>query len=338
MSIARESIGSSSFHSRPTECPACSVPGPFSSPFPTDPFRLYECPACALVFLFPQPGANELESLYGEKYYGEGRKKFVWVIEAGIAALTRLKWRKLQPLLGPGDRLLDVGCGRGTLVKLARASGYEAYGVERPFPQQPSLPFVSYQELTECKFPDCHFQVVVLWHVLEHLPDPPATLREIGRLLRPGGWLSVAVPNFGGAQARASGRHWFHLDLPRHFWHFRKPTLESLLKRQGICVTRCSTLSVEYDWFGALQSWMNRLARDENRLYSLLKGEQAPSLMERVARLLIAAALALPALGSALWDGARGQGGTLTLTAQKATDRGRDSDLSRGWRRQEPVP
>ena len=269
------------------------------------------------MFLFPQPGDFELDHLYDESYYGKGRRKFTKILEAGIAALTLLKWKRMRPLLGPRDRLLDVGCGRGTLVRLARSAGFEALGIERHFPDAPFSPNVYYHDLTDGAFPAGHFQVVVLWHVLEHLPDPLANLQEIHRLLQPGGWLSVVVPNFGGAQAQASGRHWFHLDLPRHLWHFELPALEELLERAGFRIAHRATLSLEYDWFGTLQSWMNRIARNDNRLYSLLKGKLAASPADQLAQLSLAAALALPALAGALWDASRGQGGTLTLLAPK---------------------
>ena len=269
------------------------------------------------MFLHPLPGEAQLNALYSENYYGKGRRKFAGFLEGIIAQLTLLKWKRLQVLLGRGDRVLDVGCGRGTLVKLARSAGFEAYGLERHYPDSPFSPHIFYHDLTESGFLDNQFQVVVLWHVLEHLPEPAESLREIYRLLKPGGWLSVAVPNFGGAQARASGPRWFHLDLPRHYWHFEAHSLEGLLERSGFRITHRATLSVEYDWFGTLQSWMNRVADNDDRLYSLLKGKLQAPLGAKAGQLALAAALAGPALASALWDAARGQGGTLTLLARK---------------------
>ena len=269
------------------------------------------------MFLYPQPDGKELDELYNESYYGKGRRKFSSALEHLIESLTLLKWKRLRPLLGPGGRLVDIGCGRGTLVHLARSAGFEAYGLEKHFPGTPFSPNVFYHDLTECKFPDNHIQVVVLWHVLEHLPSPLATLEEIYRILQPGGWLSLVVPNFGGTQARASGKNWFHLDLPRHFWQFELPTLERLLERAGFSIRRRATLSLEYDWFGTMQSWMNRVANDGNSFYYLLKGRSGKTSGAQAKQFSLACALALPALASALWDAAGGQGGTLTLLAQK---------------------
>jgi len=273
-----------------------------------------------LVFLHPQPSPDQLVALYDESYYGEERQKFAGIIEAAIQSLTRLKWNRLQPLVARGERMLDIGCGRGTLVQLARSAGREAYGLERPFPGAPNAPHIMYRELTECRFPNDHFQVVVLWHVLEHLSSPLTTLQEIHRIMQPGGWLSLAVPNFGGAQAKASGPHWFHLDLPRHFWHFELPALERMLKYARFNIGSRSTLSFEYDWFGTIQSWMNRGAANQNRFYAMLQGKRSGSAVSRAMQLSLACALAGPALATTLWDAARGRGGTLTLLAQKPSE------------------
>ena len=317
MSIALEYTGSSSSSKLPAGCPVCGASGTFASPFAAEPFHLFRCAVCGLVFLHPLPGADELERFYTESYYGQGRRKFAGALESAIRTLARFKWNRLRPLVHPGERMLDIGCGRGTLVQLARAEGVEAYGLERHFPGAPESPHVFYRDLQDCDFPDGHFQVVVLWHVLEHLPSPRTALQEIHRILRPGGWLSVAVPNFGGSQARASGRHWFHLDLPRHFWHFEPATLERMLEEAGLGVKRRSTLSFEYDWFGTIQSWMNRAAKNENRFYAQLQGKPAGSAASRARQLSLACALAGPALASALWDASRGRGGTLSWLAQK---------------------
>jgi SAM-dependent methyltransferase len=270
------------------------------------------------VFLYPHLSEAELASYYDESYYGEERKKFLSPVQAGVSALAGWKWGKLRPLLGPGDRLLDIGCGRGTLVKSAREAGFEAWGIERSSSVGHQLPWVLDKSLPECNFPDNHFQLVVLWHVLEHLPDPLAALREICRILKPGGRLSLAVPNYGGAQAKASGARWFHLDLPRHIWHFNPSTLQKILLRTGFEVPRYRTFSFEYDWYGTLQSWMNRVLGDDNGLYLLLKGNSKKSFAKQLLPLAEATALALPALASALWDAARREGGTLSVTARKS--------------------
>lgn len=295
----------------------CSSAGPFVVRPSPEGFHLFECSACGVVFLFPLPSEAQLASYYDKNYYGTDRKKFHSPIEIAIAALSAMKWNSLRPMLIPGGRIMDVGCGRGTLLRHARDAGFEAIGIERPSDVGHAVPGVIYKSLPECNFPDDHFQLVVIWHVLEHLPDPLSMLQEIHRILKPGGRLSLAVPNYGGAQARASGADWFHLDLPRHFWHFRRPSLQALLARSGFQITTCSTFSFEYDWYGTLQSWMNRAWHDDNRLYAVLQGAESMPVSKNLFRLGAASLLAIPALASTLWDSARGDGGTLTVTTRK---------------------
>ncbi len=286
-SIDPESTGSSSSSDLARVCPVCAAEGPFPLAAAQNRFRLQECLHCGIVFLYPIPESGELNAYYTQDYYGEDRQKFHSVLERGILSLTRWKWNRLRPLFSPGDRMLDIGCGRGVLVQLARQADVEAYGLERHYPGAPNRPHVIYQDLADCDFPPAHFQGIVIWHVLEHLPDPVAALRRIHELLQPGGWVSVAVPNYGGAQAGASGPEWFHLDLPRHIWHLRPQVLERMLSRAGLRVMQRRTFSFEYDWFGTLQSWMNRWTGNNNRLYAMLKGEGGQSAGEKLSNLLL---------------------------------------------------
>ena len=79
---------------------------------------------------------------------------------------------------------------------------------------------VGVQDLDELIADGVSFDAVVLWHVAEHLHDPATTLRNVASLLRPGGVLMIAVPNFGSPEAKIGKAGWFHLDVPRHVFHF----------------------------------------------------------------------------------------------------------------------
>jgi SAM-dependent methyltransferase len=92
--------------------------------------------------------------------------------------------------------------------------------------------------LEEAGYPDAHFDVVTLWHVLEHLPSPRRTLVEVKRVLKPGGTLICEVPNEHSLQSRLLGKHWFHLDPPRHLYAFSPTTLRRVVRAAGLAVLR----------------------------------------------------------------------------------------------------
>jgi SAM-dependent methyltransferase len=83
------------------------------------------------------------------------------------------------------------------------------------------------------------FEVLTLWHVLEHLPNPAAVLQRVRALLRPGGWLFVSLPRFDSLQASIFRSHWYAFDdVPRHLYHFSKSSLDRLLREAGFAIQR----------------------------------------------------------------------------------------------------
>jgi SAM-dependent methyltransferase len=125
--------------------------------------------------------------------------------------------------------------------------------------------------LKDAEYPTGSFDQIIIWHVLEHVSDPVGTLREAHRILKPGGRLIVAVPNFSSLQARCTGAAWFHLDLPRHVHHFPLPALRQLLTLTGFQVRSVHHFSLRQNPFGWIQSLMNRFGSfPRNGIYALL--------------------------------------------------------------------
>ena len=125
--------------------------------------------------------------------------------------------------------------------------------------------------LVDAGYPEAHFDQVIIWHVFEHLLDPRRTLEEIHRVLKPGGRLILAVPNFSSFQARATGPAWFHLDLPRHLYQFPLAALDQLLERVGFAVESEHHFSLRQNPFGWVQSLLNFVpGLPRNGLYTLL--------------------------------------------------------------------
>jgi SAM-dependent methyltransferase len=155
-----------------------------------------------------------------------------------------------------------------------------------------------------------------MWHTLEHMLDIHSMLLNIGRLLKPGGKLIVAVPNFGGLQARIFGSKWLHADVPRHLYHFDAKALLHCLGAAGFSVEQKWHQEFEYDLLGWSQSTLNRIMPYANVYFDCLtgKGKRYGKLITMygcvVGSLMTLLFLPAVALGTLC-----GQGGTLVVVA-----------------------
>jgi len=269
----------------PDEAPACpACEGRASRPsliFEGLEGPLRVCEGCGLGWIHPLPSPDEIQGFYPRAYYGDLGAKFAPTVEAWVRLVAQRHVRFLSRRLPEGGRILDLGCGRGLVLSALADRGFEVHGFERSEAAlqgvDPRAKLRVAPRLADAAYPDACFDQVQLWHVLEHLPDPVETLTEIRRILRPEGQLVVAVPNFGSLQARWAGPAWFHLDPPRHLYHFTMPALRTMLARCGFGIRSSHHFSLRQNPFGWVQSALNRSPRlPRNGLYVLLHGRQGP--------------------------------------------------------------
>ena len=288
------------------------------------------CAGCGLGRFAPMLSPAEIASFYPDEYYGAPGSKFVSVIEWGVRIVASRHTGFLSAGLAPGARVLDVGCGRGVILGPLADRGFEAHGVELSeaavHGADPRAQMRIASDLTAAGYDAESFDQIVIWHVLEHLLDPRATLEECHRILKPGGRLVVAVPNFSSWQARIAGAAWFHLDAPRHLYQFPLAALRRLIDRCGFECGRTHHFSLRQNPFGWIQSLQNRVDPERpNRLYTALHGSTRQSGAGGASRLATALWLALgslPGLVLALAAAACRSGATVHVVAQRSDARG----------------
>jgi len=289
-----------------------------------DKYPVVRCVNCTTEFLDPMPSDEALDRAYSSDYYGAGSKKFVGPFGVLFRWMQDSRVRLIPPYELPDESepiLLDVGCGNGNFLRGAKRANYLVEGTELSEASAARASGngdirVHVGALTDLDLQAGNYAVVTMWHVLEHVADPQATLRAAHRLLERKGHIFIALPNSASWQSRYAGRLWFHRDPPRHLYHFSPKSLAKLLRATSFKPLRWWHFSLDQNPYGWLQGMLNRMGFPQDRLYEFLKGKErlSPSLMLEI---LVAAILVVPALVLSFLEAGAHAGGTITVVAQK---------------------
>lgn len=204
----------------------------------------------------PQPSADELREAYVAGYapYRLAWKEAGWPLWRNLHELTTLRRVRRLRRYARGTRLLEVGSGAGDFLYASRKAGWEVAAVEY---SEPVVEVIRTElgldiragELQPGLWTDGSFDLVVLWSVLEHVPDPLETLRTVYSYLKPGGTVFLQIPTVDGVQAGMSfEEYWALLDLPRHLNFFGKASLARLCDKAGLKLTAYKTPLLDIAW------------------------------------------------------------------------------------------
>ena len=203
-------------------------------------FSILECPQCGLLFTYPRPAPDVIGKYYqSEDYYShqENNKGFIPRLYEFVKSFN-IKHKANLAISGvPQGSLLDIGCGVGDFLVHIKQQGWEVQGIEPSADAkqiaQSRLVFLPKDPSEYAQFEDASFDVITLWHVLEHIDDLHFQTSEICRLLKPGGRLIIALPNFQSFDCQYYKDKWAAWDVPRHLNHFSQQTIQSIITSTG---------------------------------------------------------------------------------------------------------
>ena len=236
-------------------------------------FRLVRCRQCGLIYLNPRPTSEEIKAYYPEDYAPytyvapEDERSRIDSLDRAFGYWKRARvTAKAHPQPG---RLLDVGGATGNFLHAMQQRGpWDVHGLDispeatRYARERYGLDMFT-GELAQAAYPDSYFDVVTVWDVLEHVHDPAEVLREMHRILKPGGLLLVRVPNADTWDARLFGEYWVGLDAPRHLYVFSPPTLRGLLEKASFQVMQMRSLLLSYHPVAlSVQFWLDERMAD----------------------------------------------------------------------------
>jgi len=202
-------------------------------------YTIVECAVCQMRFVSPMPTAEEITAHYQKSEYfaGEDEQGYLSYADMKQALLPHFR-RRLQTIeTQPSQhgKLLDFGCAAGYFLEEAQQRGWTISGVELSQDMARNAEQLLHVSIYTAlaALPDRDFDTITLWEVIEHLPDPIATLRQLGERLRPGGVLMLSTPNNGHWQALRAKEQWGSYRPPSHLQYFTRDTLTDALRRAG---------------------------------------------------------------------------------------------------------
>ena len=204
-------------------------------------FHLMQCDHCGLLFTTPRPSPDIIGKYYqSDKYYShqQNQKGFVPRIYEAVKTLNIRK--KVSYAVGglPKGKILDIGCGVGDFLLYLMQRGWDVVGIEPSSDAQliaeQRLGFLPLSPSASSSLPDHSFDVITLWHVLEHIDDLKFQISEIKRLLKPQGRLVIALPNFQSFDCQYYKEYWAAWDVPRHLNHFSPEVIRTIVTSVGM--------------------------------------------------------------------------------------------------------
>ena len=263
-------------------------------------FDLYYDQDLDMLITSPQPSPENLGKYYESTDYishtDSKRSLFekAYHFVKGIALKNKLNL--INNCSATKGNLLDIGAGTGDFLLTAKQNGWNTIGVE-PSEKAKGIAInkgIKFSDSTQ-ELESHSFDVITMWHVLEHVPNLEIQIRELKRLVKPNGTIIIAVPNYKSYDANYYGKFWAAFDVPIHFWHFSKTAIQLIFEKENIKLEKVlpmkfdsfyvSLLSEKYKngkmnyvnaiWIGLMSNWKaKRSSEYSSHIYVLKNGQK----------------------------------------------------------------
>jgi 2-polyprenyl-3-methyl-5-hydroxy-6-metoxy-1,4-benzoquinol methylase len=262
-----------------------------------EPFSIWECGDCWLRFTQDVPNEASIGPYYKSETYishTDSREGLIHQLYHRVRKIT---------LAGKSDmvkkesgktrgRLLDMGAGTGAFVQAMSQAGWDAIGIEPDESTRKNALGIHQVQLHPISdfesLPAGSFDVITLWHVLEHVEHLHAYMERLKVLLAPDGVLFIAVPNYTSADASHYGAHWAAYDVPRHLYHFSPTSMRSLVDRHDLRIQTIKPMWFDSFYIALLSEQYKRGSSSyiracwqgvQSNLHAMRSSEKASSLI-----------------------------------------------------------
>lgn len=231
-------------------------------------FNILECSSCKNHFTDPVP--NNIDKYYPKKYRNYGRITFFL-----LNFFYKYNVKNWIKQLGDNKSVLEVGCGTGFMLSVFKKNGWKVFGIERNELVAKKAKELYNINVSSKNIKDIKgekFDLILLFNVLEHVNDPISVINECSKKLNKNGQIVIKVPNFDSWQSKILGKHWFHLDVPRHLYHFNASSLKKIIIGCNLSYKFKSSVSFEHDPYGMFESIMSIFFKKTNIFTNFLMG------------------------------------------------------------------
>lgn len=241
-----------------TECPICNstdlakIYNCVDYTVSHETFSIVECPICELLITSPRPDESLLGNYYLSETYISHTGKSINLIDK-VYLLVRnytLKWKVgliSQEQSSVAASVLDYGCGTGEFLNKCKKKGWKISGIEpSDTARQKATALLNHSIYENLEtIPEIKFDVITLWHVLEHVANLDTVVQKLRSLLKPTGTIIIAVPNHKSFDSKHYKENWAALDVPRHLWHFSYTSMSRLLIKNGLSLKRTIPMKLD---------------------------------------------------------------------------------------------